>query len=181
VLYDVTEERQRGQQLGVLNRVLRHNLRSETMVVNGYAELLKATASDSTRATQAGMIAAASGRLNSTAEKAREFEDVQERGVRPESLSMESVVGDVAETRSAAHVEATVAWTVEPAERRVHADRRILSVLLDSLIENGIVHSDAPEPTVSVTVSEATAGNDGTRIEIRDGNDRMPEHEVETL
>lgn len=181
VLYDVTEERQRGQQLGVLNRVLRHNLRNETMVINGYAELLKATVNDSTQATQAGMVAAASGRLNSIAEKAREFEDVQERDVRPESLSMESVVGDVARTRSAAHAEATVAWTVDPADHRIRADRRVLSVLLDNLIENAIVHSDAPEPTVRVAVSGATEADGETRIEIRDDNDRIPEHEVETL
>ena len=181
VLYDVTEERERGQQLGVLNRVLRHNLRNETMVISGYAELLETTVDDPTQAIQAGTIAAASDRLQSIAEKAGEFDDIRERGVQPELLPVEHVVAQVVETRSAAHDDATITYTVEPADHRIRADRRILSVLLDNLVENAIIHADAAEPTVSIAVTGAAEADSETRIEIRDSNDRIPEHEIETL
>lgn len=181
VLYDVTEERQRGQQLEVLNRVLRHNHRNETMVIGGYAELLKTTVGETTQATQAGMIAAASDRLNSIAEKVREFEDVQQRGVQPESISVKDVVAEIVRTRSTAHGDATITSTVEPTDHEIRTDREILSVLLDNLVENAIVHSDAAEPTVSIAVTEAAESSNEVRIEIRDGNDRIPEHEIETL
>jgi len=181
VLYDVTEERERGQQLGVLNRVLRHNLRNETMVISGYAELLETTVDDPTQAIQAGTIAAASDRLQSIAEKAGEFDDIRERGVQPERLPVEHVVAQVVETRSAAHDDATITYTVEPADHRIRADRRILSVLLDNLVENAIIHADAAEPTVSIAVTGAAEADSETRIEIRDSNDRIPKHEIATL
>jgi len=69
LLYDVTEDRQREQQLAVLNRVLRHNLRNETTVIGGYADLLENALSDPERAAQAGKIEDASDRLLAIAEK----------------------------------------------------------------------------------------------------------------
>lgn len=54
VLYDVTEERQREQQLSVLNRVLRHNLRNEMSVIGGYADMLETDLPDPEHSTQAG-------------------------------------------------------------------------------------------------------------------------------
>jgi signal transduction histidine kinase len=181
VLYDVTEERRRRQQLGVLNRVLRHNLRNETTVISGYAELLGATVDDPEQASQLGIIGAASGRLKSIAEKARSFEEVQERAADPEPVSVEDVVTDVVGTYSAAHEEATIEWTVEPSGLGLRADRRILSLLLGNLVENAIVHSESPEPSVEVSASESTRTDRDVRFEIRDENDRIPDHEIETL
>jgi signal transduction histidine kinase len=181
VLYDVTEERRRRQQLGVLNRVLRHNLRNETTVISGYAELLEATVDDPEQASQLGVIAAASDRLKSIAEKARSFEEVQERVADPEPVSVEDVVTDVVGTYSAAHDEAAIEWAVEPSGLSLHADRRILSLLLGNIVENAIVHSESPEPSVEVSASESTRTDRGVRFEIRDENDRIPEHEIETL
>ncbi|MEZ3116345.1 histidine kinase N-terminal 7TM domain-containing protein [Halobaculum sp. MBLA0147] len=43
VLQDVTEQRRRQQRLGVLNRVLRHNLRNDLSVVEVYADQIAAT------------------------------------------------------------------------------------------------------------------------------------------
>jgi len=77
LLYDVTEDRQREQRLAVLNRVLRHNLRNETTVIGGYADLLENALSDPERAAQAGKIEDASDRLLAIAEKVRTFEEIQ--------------------------------------------------------------------------------------------------------
>ncbi|OYR69586.1 histidine kinase, partial [Halorubrum sp. E3] len=41
VLSDVTERERRRQQLEVLNRILRHNLRNDAGVVHGYGEILR--------------------------------------------------------------------------------------------------------------------------------------------
>ena len=181
LLYDVTEERQRGQQLAVLNRVLRHNLRNETAVIKGYAEVLEAAVDDPEHATQASTIATASDRLNAIAEKVRSFEAVQNRVMQPERLAVEDVLAKTARTCSAAHSGATVTWTVEPSELHVRTDRVILSMLLENLVENAVVHSDSAAPTATVTVSESAAANTDARFEVRDDNERIPEHEVETL
>lgn len=41
ILQDITHQKRRQQQLSVLNRVLRHNLRNDLTVVQGYAEQLR--------------------------------------------------------------------------------------------------------------------------------------------
>jgi PAS domain S-box-containing protein len=46
VLQDVTDERQREQRLAVLNRVLRHNLRNDLNVVEGYLSVMRERADE---------------------------------------------------------------------------------------------------------------------------------------
>lgn len=181
VLYDVTEERQRGQQLAVLNRVLRHNLRNETTVIMGYAETLEAAVDAPERADQARTITAASKRLNAIAEKVRSFEDVQGRVRQPEPLVLDDLVADVVQTQTATHSEASITWTVEPAVSRLRTDPVALSLLLGNLVENAVLHSDSTDPAVRITASEPAEANAEVRVEVRDSNDRIPEHEVETL
>ncbi|MWV65952.1 HTR-like protein [Halorubrum sp. JWXQ-INN 858] len=181
VLYDVTEDRQREQQLAVLNRVLRHNLRNETTVISGYADLLGGDVDDLQRATRAGKIEAASDRLLSIAEKVGTFESVQERERQPAPLAVSTVLADVERSCSAAHSDATIEWTVTPPELRLRTDPVLLSVLLDNLVENAIIHSEVPEQTASISVSDASNADGGVVFEIRDRNERIPEIEIETL
>jgi len=180
VLYDVTEDRQREQQLAVLNRVLRHNLRNETTVISGYADLLETEVDDPQHATQAGKIEAASDRLLSIAKKVRKFESVRERERRPANLAIASVVAEVEETCSAAHSDAAIGWTVDPPDLRLRTDPVLLSVLLDNLVENAIIHSDASKPTATISVSRPPDDGDVV-FEIRDRNEQIPELEIETL
>ena len=177
VLYDVTKEQQRRQRLAVLNRILRHNLRNETTVISGYAELLEADLDDPQQSTQAGTIVAASDRLHSIAEKVRSFEDIQDRVIQSETLVVADIVDEIVQTYSDTHSEASITRTVNPSDLRLHADPVILSMLLNNLVENAIIHSRA-DPTVDVVVSETASG---VRFEIRDNNDRIPVHEIETL
>ena len=179
VLYDVTDDRQREQQLAVLNRVLRHNLRNETTLIGGYARLLEADAADPQRATQAGKSDAASDRLLALAEKARAFERLRERDREPTSLSVSAVVSDVEADIAAVHDDATVERTVTPPDLRLRTDSTVLSALLRNLVENAIVHSESSHPTAVVSVAEAPDG--GVAFEIRDDNERIPDMEVETL
>jgi signal transduction histidine kinase len=181
VLYDVTEDRQREQQLAVLNRVLRHNLRNETTVISGYADLLAAELDDPQLAAQAREIEAASDRLLSIAEKVRTFERVQNRERQPEDLALATVIADVEQSCSAAHDDAAIESTVEPAEIRLRTDPVLLSMLLTNLVENAIVHSGASEQTATVSVSGAPDADGDVAFEIRDSNERIPELEIETL
>jgi len=181
VLYDVTEDRQREQQLAVLNRVLRHNLRNETSIINTYAELLEAAVTDSQHATQAGKIEAASGRLLSIAEKVRTFENIQERVRQPANLALSSVLAEVERNYAAEHSDAAIEWTVTPPELQLRTDPVFLSKFLNNLVENAIIHSDAPEQTVTISVSNTPEADRDVVFEIRDTNERIPEIEIETL
>ena len=181
VLYDITEQRRREQQLGVLNRVLRHNLRNEMTVISGYAELLESNATDPTHVTQAKTIVDASDRLNAIAEKARTFEEVQQRTTQPASLSVADVLADVVTETAAAGDDATVDWTVTPPSLRLRTDEVVLSLLLRNLVQNAVVHAETPDPTVTITVTRPADADDTARFEIRDQNDPIPDQEIQTL
>ena len=181
VLYDVTEERQREQQISVLNRVLRHNLRNEMTLIGGHARLLTAELGDAEQSQQAGTIAAASDRLLSIAEKVRDFEKIQERGVQPEVHSLSAVLDSIDETWADADESPTIERTVRPPDLRIRTDSLLLSTVLSNLIENAVVHSAEPNPTVRVSVSESPETADRFVIEVRDDNERIPEHEVDTI
>ena len=181
VLYDVTDDRQREQQLAVLNRVLRHNLRNETTVISGYAELLEADVSDPQQARQAGEIEAASDRLLSIAEKVREFEGVQKRERQPESLAISTVMDEITQRCSAEHGDAAIEWTVTPPELQLRTDRVLLSMLLTNLVENAIIHSGESEHPVTISVSGSSDAAGDVAFEISDTNERIPELEIETL
>jgi len=178
VLYDVTEDRQREQQLAVLNRVLRHNLRNETTVISGYATVLANTVETPEGATQAQKIDAASERLLSIAEKVQTFESVQERDRQPTSVAVARVLSEITESCSTAHAAASIEWTVTPEDLSVRTDRVLLSVLLTNLAENALVHSESGEQRATMT---ASATEDGVVFEVRDSNERIPKLEIETL
>lgn len=181
MLYDITEERQREQQLAVLNRVLRHNLRNETTVISGYAELLETDIEDPGLAGQAAEITAASDRLLTIAEDVQAFERVQQRTVQPEIVTVAEMLTEIAEACSTAHADAVVDWTVTPSELRHRTDPVLLSSILKTLIENGIAHADAAEPRVEITVSGSSERTDPLTITVRDENEPIPEIELETI
>jgi len=173
LLYDVTEDRQREQQLAVLNRVLRHNLRNETTVIGGYADLLENALSDPERAAQAGKIEDASDRLLAIAEKVRTFEEIQKRDRQPADLDVSTVLREVTQSGFPAHSDATIEWTVTPSELQLRTDSVLLSVVLENIVENAIIHSKASEQTVNINVSRASDTDGDVVFEIRDGNERI--------
>lgn len=181
VLYDVTEDRQREQQLAVLNRVLRHNLRNETTVIRGYADLLGADVDDPRQATQSEKIEAASNRLLSIAEKVGTFEKIQEREPQPEDLAISFVLAEIEQSCSAVHTDATIEWTISPQNLHLRTDSMLLSVLLKNLVENAIIHSEASKQTVSISVTDTPNADGDVVFEIRDSNEQIPDIEIETL
>jgi sensor histidine kinase regulating citrate/malate metabolism len=57
----------------------------------------------------------------------------------------------------------------------------LLSVVLENLVENAIIHSGSSEQTVNINVSRASDTDGDVVFEIRDGNERIPKMEIETL
>jgi hypothetical protein len=74
VFHDVTDRKRREQRIQVRNRVLRHNLRNDMAVVNGYAETLAAMSYDLERYPE--RIQETAEGLVGMGEKARQIETV---------------------------------------------------------------------------------------------------------
>ncbi|MGM0448869.1 MAG: histidine kinase N-terminal 7TM domain-containing protein, partial [Methanobacteriota archaeon] len=70
ILSDATERERRRQQLEVLNRILRHNLRNDACVVRGYGEILRDRLEDPELERMADAVERRAGALAALGEKA---------------------------------------------------------------------------------------------------------------
>jgi len=169
VLHDVTEQRNRIQQLDVLNRVLRHNLRNEMNVVHGYAGKLDADGAAVDRIQEKAM------RMVDLGDKAREIDRILDDGVAGDPMPVDDIVS--VEIDRARETYPDTEFAVETVDAPVTVSRT-LGPVLRNLLENAVEHNDAPEPTVTVTVTRA----DGTvAVAVADNGPGIPEGERSVL
>lgn len=174
---DITEAIQREERLSVLNRVLRHNLRNDLTVIQGYVDEAKRQSDDDVVVEMLDSAGSKSSELVSAGAMAREIEetigsgDVARRTVELRDL-LERVRGDIEREYS----DATV--TIDCEVDTIETEPRALESVLEQLLDNAIAHdtSDAAEVTL-------TARNIAERLEIAitDSGPGIPDHEIETL
>lgn len=175
VFYDITTERQREQQLSVLNRVLRHNLSNEMTVIRGRATALKENPGDG---TQAESIIEASDRLLSIVGNIRASERVLQGPVQPTEIELLATAETVREDVSERYPSATIAVRNELSDGYVSTDPAILSLALENIVENAVVHADTDQPAATIRLTEA----DGTcRVAVTDTNEEIPDMELSSL
>jgi signal transduction histidine kinase len=177
VLQDITAERRREQRLAVLNRVLRHNLRNDLNVVQGYLDIATDRVDD---ADLRGMLETATRKTAGVielGEKARSIENAMGDGAGGTTpVAVRPFLDDICEDLTAG-ADAEIRIEV-PTERSVHTDPSILAVVLENLIENAVEHADTDAPVVAVRVG--TAGSD-VAIEVEDNGPGVPDHELDVL
>lgn len=167
-LHDVTQYLQQQQRLKVLNRVLRHNVRTETNIIQGYAER--------TSGDTAETIKRRTMRIVEISEKGRDaidlFEDtMNDRGGTP-------LVGLLERSLDAAR-EAfpEVDFELErPAEEAAVSEG--FSVVVNNLIENAAMHNDGEDRRVVVT---AEIDDDHARIRVADNGPGIDRYELDVL
>lgn len=171
---DVTERKFRQQQVDVLNRVLRHDLRNRINVILGYAELLEGSLSGDDLRKARGI-----------EREAQELVGVSDMVQKFESRSGETHPVDIAEMIRGG-VESVrkkhpglEVETGLPDELWVSGSG-LLEVVLDVFLENAVVHNDLPERESTVSVSAFE--EDGRAIvEVEDNGPGIPEEELEVL
>ena len=172
LLRDVTERLTDEQRLDVLGRVLRHNLRNDLDATRAFAERLDAVPDDEDARQRLHDLATGLAEMGETvAEMERLFAG------RP---TWESVDPSTVAERVAAACEpgdtTRVTVTIRTAGR-VETDPELLRAVLTELVDNGLTHTTAEEPTVEVVVDA-----DGqTEIAVRDGDPPIPAREREIL
>lgn len=178
VLYDVSEEQQRKQQLSVLNRIFRHNLRNELNLVQGYADTIADAVEDPQLRYQAESIAQGGARLLSIGEKVREFERSQEQGVHVRPIDVRETLVGIRQELDGRYPDATVSFDVESSAATIRTDSLRLNLILSNLVENGIEHAENPEPVVSVDVYRSAADPGRIRFDVRDTAPEIHEEEI---
>lgn len=178
VLYDITAQRQREQQLSVLNRVLRHNLRNEMTVIRGRAETIQ-TNPDADPATNAESIIGASDRLLSIVGNIRNSERVLGGETARVDVNLRELTEEVCAEFRERYPEATITLETTLSNSTVSTAVGPIELALENLIENALVHAETATPRVSVTLHDGDT--DTYRISIEDDNAEIPDIEQASL
>jgi len=174
---EITDQRRRQQQLQVLYRVLRHNLRNRLNVIEGYADLLADSGTSGNRSALE-QISQAVDDLLQISQQARRIkttftEDSGDQAMR----TLDAIVQDaVADATSPGDVITT---TIPDTPLKVEND---LERAIRELITNGFKHNDTEDAAVSVTVTTTDRGATpkGT-VTVRDNGPGIPENERTVL
>ena len=158
VFSDITEQERRRQQLEVLNRILRHNLRNDAGVVQGFGELLVDRLDDPELVRMADAVERRGNALATLGAKAKTVEqlaDDQDLVTVSVDEIVESIVGDARRQHPDATVEVSIGTGNDAAEEWssggesssagewITATRPdALRAILENTVENAISHHD---------------------------------------
>ena len=168
-LHNVTQYLRQQQRMTVLNRTLRHNIRTETNIIHGYAER--------TDADTAETIKRRAMRIVEISEKGRDAIDLFEdtTGDRKTRSLVGLLDGSVDAARESFP---DVAFDLDYPDEDVPVPDR-LSIVVDNLVENAALHNDGDTPRVTVTAG--VDGDDRVRIRVADNGPGIDEYELDVL
>jgi PAS domain S-box-containing protein len=178
VVRDISERVQREQQVAVLDRVLRHNLRNDLTVVLGRAELLADRLTDDETREMLETIQRRSNRLMEFAEKARRAQRVLDHALtkRPNPVDVIDVVERVQRRVADSHPEATIRATA-PADCTATVPQTV-NIALTDLVKNAVEHNDRANPDVEIRVECREAV---VEIAVVDDGPGIPSNELDVL
>lgn len=178
VYTDITEQKRRDQQLQVLNRVLRHNIRNKLNVVRGVVERSLDDQEPVPRSLTKSGLEAIDELLN-LSETARALS----KGTNPdqhfEPVPIAHLVEQPVTSLQERYPDADISMTIEADERvagTVQLDRA-----LNELCENAIKHSDQAAPSVTITVEPAQNGTNWVELTVADDGPGIPEDQQAVL
>lgn len=153
IFEDRRDEDRRRENLSVLDRALRHNLRTELVVLQGHAEQIAAATDDETVTNDVESILAACDQLEQLSEKVRRLRDAvnnEDSIVQDLTDAIEETAGDIEAAYPA--VEMAVSYDAEPTV----AGSPSLSSALRELLENAAKHNEGDQQRVAVRVVDET-------------------------
>ena len=189
---DVTERKRREQQLSVLYRILRHNLRNDLNVIQGFSDALDRkldrleSDGDDIPAGTLDEMRTYVARIRDTSEGLMAIGDKANRiqrlitGERTDGrtcgleTAVDSAVSDVCGDHPAATVDVD-----DPPDCVVDVSPETLMVILRELLDNAVAHAERDDPTVEVRT--ARVGADHVAIEVVDWGPGIPDEELDAV
>ncbi|GAA0544595.1 histidine kinase N-terminal 7TM domain-containing protein [Halorubrum ejinorense] len=165
---DVTEARRYEQRLQVLNRVLRHDLKNDTNVIGGYADLLRGHV-DEEGGSYLDIIDRKVRTLTHLSDQAREIDVALHSDAGRAEIDLARLVDRLCESLESSFPRATVTASV-PESAVVSADE-LLESAIRNVLENAVVHNDGDDPHVDASV---VADGDWFRVEVADDGPGIP-------
>lgn len=172
LIRDISDREDRLQQMKVIDRVLRHNLRNDLNIIQGSAEMID----DAGPASDAEKIVETSEKLLRTASKWRRITSFLSSPPPNEAIDVVPIVETVVSRVESQHPDADISVDC-PVQCRVVSTPAIQRAIRE-LLENAVVHSTRDVPSVDV---EIDPGGLTTTIRVADDGDPIPEMERNVL
>lgn len=168
----------KNHQLEALNRVIRHDIRNDMMVILGWSQALKAEQAgiDSDKIDR---IIQSSEHVVELTETARAFVDAlaDDTDLDRKPIALDRVLDNELEIARSAYPQAEIRTeTLIPAVT-IPANE-LLSSIFRNVLNNAIQHNDSETPTVTVSVVEQPSS---VRIHVRDNGPGIPAHLRESI
>ncbi|ELZ49205.1 putative PAS/PAC sensing his kinase [Halorubrum californiense DSM 19288] len=165
-LFDVTDREIRRQRLQVLNRILRHNLRSRLDVIRAHAEQ-----------TSNAPIIENADRLSQLSTEARRIETLMKRtDTTGSTVHLPTVVNEVVTAIATNNPSADA--HAEVPDVTLDADRELCQYAIEQLVENAVVHNNGPTAHVEISGSVAPAS---VELVIADDGPGIPDVEQDVI
>jgi PAS domain S-box-containing protein len=153
---DITDQRDDQQRLSVLNRVLRHNLRTEVNVISGYASMA-ARELPETKDDIATEIETAAATLEEIGQKAREVERIMSRtNAGGGEYALQELLESGVERVHAEHPDLPVSIDA-PEGVRVSVDAVVFEAVVRDLLDSLAHHTSA---STEITLAATVDGDD---------------------
>jgi PAS domain S-box-containing protein len=176
VLRDVTERKRNDEISAVMNRALRHNLRTSINNIIGYAELTEQGRGDTEEYMS---VIREEGRwlmkLGDTMRAVRR--SINANGHDNVVMAVEDLLEPLAVQYRSQYPEVTIDTHYE-SEKTIQGGST-LQVALDNVLENAIVHNDTEERRIDITVSDVPNG--WIAIDIQDNGQGIDSREVDLV
>lgn len=168
-------ERQQ-QELQVMHRVLRHNLRNDITLITGYGTSLLEDLEDDRHRRWCEAIVDVAKRINHYTDQTRKINRVDTTDTLA-TINLVAVVRRLVGDRPA--LERAVSLEA-PDGARVHA-HPMLKGAIDELLTNAVTHTEREDPRVTVTVDPDAGPPHRTTLEVRDNGPGIPSHVRRTI
>lgn len=167
-LHDISEYLRQQQRIEVLNRVFRHNFRTNTQLIISRIEHLEDTDSESVEKIKESV-----QDIEELSEKIRTILDIFEQGrTGAQPVKLATILEEYVESVGAAYPE--VSFQRDRCSRDVYVDKTLDPVLYN-VIENAAEHNTEPDPTVRIDVTTLV---DSVKIEVRDNGPGIEDEEL---
>ncbi|UIO99413.1 ATP-binding protein [Halobaculum sp. CBA1158] len=184
VFRDITERRAAERRVTILNRVLRHDLRNDISVIDGYLSLLKTELEASDRESETvrdalSVLSARTEGMLAVTEQAALAERLVDGDPEVRRTDLVALVRSHCEQVRVEHPDVRLETTL-PEDPVTVATLSVFPSVVDNLIENAIEHADSDRPWLAVSVAVERSESTAT-IRVADDGPGIPDDDREVL
>lgn len=175
LLKDITTERLRQQRLGVLNRILRHNLRNDLNTVELSLSGLEEDLDGPTEETK--LMRRKINALIDIGNKARSLERI----IASEETTVTGVKEVIYRSVNELNYDGDCSIEIGDIDGDAQINASLVTLILQELVENGCMHNYADKPIVRIDAMVDGSQPHPVTITVTDNGFGIPEHEIAPL